>query len=345
MAQWTVEKLSDLTKMTVREFEAAYPGQHTPAAIHIKRRQLRDQGIDVKRAEIGRPPDPIMVDLPSLPDQPSDDDLWEAYDAMHKVQQSYSESRALSEAKITITTERPIGIVFMSDFHLGATGTDAKALREDVELIGSCDQLRVYVGGDGIDNFVIPALAHAHRDGSLVTIEMQYLLFQSIIKKLLPQLLAVGTGNHDAWTKRMAGVEAMLYGLRNVPVLHTKEDTYLDLTVGNQSYLIYRKHRPPRTSQLNDGHGVQHQFRFGERPFDIGVMEHHHTPHISSFFGHGEMRWAVRTGSYKVKDSFAREFGFQNSRIGTPVMVLFPYRKTVIPFMSVPDAIDFLESS
>ena len=329
--------------MTVREFEAAYPARHSAAAIHIKRRELRDLGVAVKHAGIGRTPDPIDVHLPELPPDASDEELWSAYDAMQAVTRQHAESMAMPEADVAIATDRPVGIVFMSDFHLGNAGTDTVQLREDVALINTCDRLRVYVGGDGIDNFVIPALANAHRDGSLVTLEMQYLLFKSIIRQLLPNLLAVGTGNHDAWTRKMAGVEALLYGLRDVPVLHTKEDTYLNLTVGREKYTIFRKHRPPRSTMLNEGHGVQHQFRYGERPFDVGVMEHHHVPHISTFFGHGEMRWAVRTGSYKIKDAFAREFGFYNSRPGTPVMVLFPYRKAIVPFMSVADAIDFLD--
>lgn len=345
MSVWTPDQLADVAIMTPREFEATHPGAHSSAAVHIKRRQLRDQGVAVTRSSIGRPPDPVTVVLPELPPDPSDDDLWSAYDAMHAVTRQHAETLALPEASVAIETDRPVGIVFMSDFHLGNAGTDTQQLREDIALINTCDRLKVYVGGDGIDNFVIPALANAHRDGSVVTLEMQYLLFKSVIKQLLPNLLAIGTGNHDAWTKKLAGIEAMLYALRDVPVLHTKEDTYLNLTVGQQSYTIFRKHRPPRSSQLNEGHGIQHQFRFGERPFDVGVMEHHHVPHISTFFGHGEMRWAIRTGSYKIKDAFAREFGFYNSRPGTPVIVLFPYRKTIVPFMNIADAIDFLEAA
>jgi hypothetical protein len=344
MPQWTPEELVAVARMTVREFEAAYPGRHSPSAIHIRRRKLRDVGIEVKRADLGRPPDPLAVTLPETPPDASDEELWAAYDAMHAVTRQHGESQALPEADVAIETDRPVGIVFMSDFHLGNAGTDTQRLREDVALINTCDRLRVYVGGDGIDNFIIPALASAHRDGSLVTLEMQYLLFRSVIRRLMPNLLAVGTGNHDAWTKKMAGIEAMLYALRDIPVLHTREDTYLNLRVGNQQYTIFRKHRPPRSTQLNEGHGVQHQFRFGERPFDVGVMEHHHVPHISTFFGHGQLRWAIRTGSYKVRDSFAREFGFYNGQPGTPVIVLFPYRKTIVPFMNIADAIEFLEA-
>jgi hypothetical protein len=345
MATWTKEQLVDVAQMTVREFEAAYPGAHTPAAIHVKRRQLRDQGVNVRLTGIGRPPDPINVILPELPPEPTEEEIWSAYDAMYSVQRQYDDSKALSEASITIETDRPVGIVFMSDFHLGNKGVDTKALREDVELIRSCDRLRVYVGGDGVDNFIIPALNHAHRDASLVTIDMQFLLFKSIISRLLPNLLAVGTGNHDAWTKRMAGIDSLLYALRDVPVLHTGEEAYLNLTVGQQTYTIFRKHRPAASSRVYQGAGVLYQFRFGDRPFDVGVTEHLHVPHISTFFGHGQMRYALCTGTYKVEDDYAKEFGYRHGGVGTPVVVFSPHRRAIIPFMSIPDAIEYLEAS
>lgn len=346
MAQWTPEELTDVVMMTPREFEAKHPKAHTPAAIHVKRRQLRDAGINVTRSPIGRPPDPIRVTMPELPEAPTEEQLWEAYDQIFALKRRHEDSKALQEADIAIETDYPVGIVFMSDFHLGGDGVDTQRLREDVELIRSCDRLRVFVGGDGIDNFIVPALSHVQRDTALVSPEMQMLLFRSIIEKLLPQLLAVGTGNHDLWTQKMAGIDANLYALRGLPVLHTKEDTYLNMTVGSQRYVIWRKHRPPSgVSKNNPTGGIQNAFRNGERPFDIGVTEHFHTPHVSSFSGHGMVRWAITTGSYKVRDEHARMYGHTDSRVGTPVIVLFPHRRTMIPFMSLSDAIDFLEAA
>lgn len=344
MAVWTDVQLADLAVMTPREFEAKYPGEHTVSAIHVMRGKLRKTGIKVKPAATGRPASTPSLVLPDLPDAPSEDELWSAYDAMHEYLERSSASKSLLEADIAVETDRPFGVVFMSDFHLNSQGTDTKALRQDIELINGCEALRAYVGGDGIDNFILPALAHVHRDNAVGPLSIQFELFRSIIRQLLPSLLAVGTGNHDLWTRKLAGIDANMVALQDVPVLHTREDTYITLTVGQQPYVIYRKHRPPVNSRTNDGHGVQFMFRHGDRPFDVGVMEHHHQAHIGSFWGHGEMRWAIRTGSYKIHDSHAREWGYQHGGIGTPVLVFMPYRKQIIPFMSIPDAIDFLEA-
>lgn len=343
MGSWTPELEADVANLTPREFEAKHPGLFTPAAIHIRRRVLRDAGVNVVESPIGRKPDDVITHIPVLPDEPSDDELWEAYDKMYDVVLKHDEAKASSDVQIQIDTDRPFGVVFMSDFHLGSKGVDHRSLREDIDLIATCPTLKIYLGGDGIDNFVLQGLANVHRDTSLVPLGLQFTLFRSLVRRMQPNLLAVGTGNHDRWTDKVAGIDAYLHALANIPVLHTGEDSYLTLMVGSQEYVIYRKHRPTRSSQYNDGHGVQHMFRFGTKAFDAGVMEHHHTPHISSFWAHGEMRWAIRTGSYKIRDSHAREWGFHHGGIGTPVLVFHPHRKEIIPFMSLTGAIEFLE--
>lgn len=343
MTAWSSEQLADVATLTPREFEAKYPGERSPSAVHIMRRRLRDQGVDVATSSIGRPPDPV-VELPSLPEKPNESELWEAYDAMYDVKLKFDQSKALYDINIDVDTERPFGVVMMSDFHLGSSGVDTRQLREDIELINSCDHLKAYVGGDGIDNFVLTGLSNVHRDTAIVSIDLQFELFKNVIRSLLPSLLAVGTGNHDAWTKKVAGIDASLTALNDVPVLHTAEETYLTLLVGNQEYTIYRKHRPTRSSQFNDGHGIQHMWRFGERPFDVGVMEHHHTPFMGTFWAHGQLRWGIRTGSYKIRDSHAREWGFHHGGVGTPVLIFHPFRKTIVPIMGLAEAIDYLEA-
>lgn len=343
--KWTAELNAELALSTTREFAAAHPGLFTDAAIHIQRRKLRDAGVPVKASVIGRTPDPIFIEIPELPASPGADDIWNAYETMYRMQRQFDESKALAQVDLRIQTKQPFGIVFISDMHLGNKGVDVDRLREDIALIQTCDRLRVYMGGDWCDNFVIQALAHVHRDESLVPLEIQFELFKLVMAELAPQLLAVGSGNHDAWTKRMCGLDPALAMLKDIPVLYTGERCFLDLTVGEQLYTIYRKHKPTRSTQFNAGHGIQHAWRYGDRSFDIGVEEHHHTPHIDTFYGHGQKIYAVRTGSYKVRDAHALEGGHVDGGIGTPVLVLFPYKREIVHFETITSAIEFLEAA
>src|SRR5687768_4634139 len=114
---WTAEELRDVANMTPREFEAAHPGERSSAAVHIMRRKLRDEGMELKGSPIGRTPDPVIVNLPTLPPAASDDELWEAYDKMYELHMKHDSSKSMTEADIQVDTDRPFGIVFMSDFH------------------------------------------------------------------------------------------------------------------------------------------------------------------------------------------------------------------------------------
>lgn len=349
--KFTPELDRELLSMSPREFEARYPGLFAPGTVRKHRSELVRAGHVAAPVSRGRPPlsaalAPIVT-LPTLPAPPSEEELWAAYDQMYEVYDKLESSWAVDEIDITVETDRPFGIVFMSDFHLGNAGTDTEQLRADIDLINSCPYLKAYIGGDGIDNFIIPGLAHVHRDTSLVALPMQHALFRHIVLRLLESLLAVGTGNHDAWTKKLGGIDANLAMLKDVPVLHTREACYLNLTVGSgetaQRYTIYRKHRPSKNSQNDAIAGIKHAYRFGTRVFDVGVQEHHHTPDIGSFWGHNLQRFGVRTGSYKLKDAHAREWGFMEGKVGTPVVVFHPDRRLMVPFLDLSAAIDYLE--
>lgn len=345
IVNWTEQELADVVAMTTDEFMELYP-HRSRKAVHQKRSDMKHRGFQpVQEPSRPFPRRPAPVSMPEMPLPLTEDELWNAALTQQRLYQRQEESTTVFDARIKISATRPIGIVFMSDFHLGGAGVDMDALRRDIDIItgAGADLLKVFVGGDGIDNFVISGLSHVHRDTALFNPQTQMALFRKVIERLLPQLLAVGTGNHDGWTKRVAGIDANLAALAGLPVLHTQEDCYLTLAVGMQEYVIWRKHRPPTSSKNNPTAGVQAHFRNGDRPFDVGVTEHHHTPNISSFYGHGRQRWAITTGSYKIADAHAREFGHVNGGVGTPVIVLHPLEHLVVPFLDLPSAIDFLQ--
>jgi hypothetical protein len=284
-----------------------------------------------------------QVDLPSALDTFDGDKLWKAVQEFQKTHQLQIANHILTDVTIKIDTDRPFGIVFMSDWHIGSLGTDHEALMKDIDLINSCDNLMAYVGGDPTDNFVVDKLSHAARDNQVVTPMTQWRMFRHAIERLKPSLLAVGRGNHDAWTYREAGIDGIESALHGVPVLHTAEDTYIDLTVGETTYTIYRKHRPIGSSRTNRSAGAKRMYDLGKKTFDVGVTEHHHEASINCEQRHGEYRWFITTGSYKVSDSHAREWGFHHGGIGTPVVVFYPYRKKMVGYLSLEDAIEHLQ--
>ena len=301
-----------------------------------RRADMRAVGYDVPDLR-GRP---TKVNVTPAADPRSPEQIWSAVTTFQK-QTTYSKG----DVEISVETDRPFGIVFVSDWHIGNKGTDHDRIMADIALINSCPQLGAFVGGDGVDNFVTPKLAHAARDEQVANPDQQWQMYRYAIEQIRPSLLAVGTGNHDAWTHAVAGINGVDAALRDIPIVNTGEDCYIDLTIGTQLYTIFRKHRPPSSSRKHRAAGAKMLYEVGRRTFDVGITEHLHVPSITVEPRHGAMRYFITTGSYKVHDGHATEFGFFDSSIGTPVIIFYPDGRKIVPFMEIEDAIAFLESA
>lgn len=344
---YTDQEIIDVIELSWRQYHPRYPDR-TFQAYRDKRRQMRDEGWEFPDARTQRERyavPPTMAIAPTLGDgeRLNPDEIWELMDKHQEVALKRAAELVQPAITVSVTADRPIGICFMSDFHLGNTGTDHRALLDDIDLITSCPYLTVFVGGDGVDNMVIGKLAREQRDHGSVGPDLQYLALADVFNRLLPNLIAVGTGNHDNWTKQLAGIDGLSRALADKPIVNIGERATITLELGEQRYVICRKHRPLYNSMYNPGHAIQQMWRHGGLNFDVGVAEHQHTPWIGEFLGHGEVKWAIRTGSYKVKDSFASEYTPDTGSTGTPIVVFHPFRKHMLAFSSIADAIEYLE--
>jgi len=343
---WSAKEIADVVELTWRQFHAKYPSR-SHDNYRSRRRILRDEGFVFPdgRTEPHRYEKPTMeIKLGDQAEPISIDRLWQLYDIQRELHHARAAKQVQAEITVKIETDRPVGVCFLSDFHLGNVGTDHRALLQDVSLITSCELMTAFVGGDGIDNMIMGKLASVQRDSGSSSPDLQYLALSDILNRLLPNLIAIGTGNHDNWTKRLAGIDGLSVAIADKPIVNTGERSLINLYVGKQLYKIFRKHRPIYSSIYNLGHSVQQLWRLGEVDFDLGVVEHQHCTHTSWFNGHGKPRLAVRTGSYKTHDSFASEFTALNGGgIGTPVVVFNPHEREMTPFMSISSAIEYLE--
>lgn len=238
-----------------------------------------------------------------------------------------------------IQTTHPIAVAFLSDLHIGNEGTDHEALLADVRRIAATPGLYVVLGGDVVDNFAAnPKLQHVASE-DLLRPGYQWQIFGWLLRELEGSLLAVGEGNHDAWTRIASDLNPLLSFLEEVPVINTGEGGLFELQVGNQLYNIARKHKPRGGSTENPTHAVKRWYKNGPYQFDVGVIEHHHTPTVEPFWAHGLERLAIRTGTYKVLDSFASEHGFYGAELAVPTVLFDPHERKMVPFKHLDDAI------
>jgi hypothetical protein len=239
-----------------------------------------------------------------------------------------------------IATDKPIALCFTADWHLGGLGVDYVQFSDDMNTIEKTDGLYVQIGGDLRDNFIQPSKIGGALESQPIV--RQTMLLKQAINKIKDKITGIGMGNHD-WDKDMTGVNFIAELARTFKIIYTDVGGLFRLRVGNVNYNIFRSHKFKGHSNLNMNSVCKNAFRTGEFDADIYVIEHMHYATFEPFTGHGEDKLALRTGTYKTKDSFARAHGFYGLKVANPTVILFPNTKKMIPFLQLNDAVNHLQ--
>lgn len=236
----------------------------------------------------------------------------------------------------------PIGVSFISDQHISPGNLiDFRRMREDAELVAETPGLYACLGGDGVDNhIVIPSATLAARSQP----QEQWQLYNWYLGIFAHKIMAMISGNHDAWTDKKAGVDMVHWLAQRNRICYSPFEARMTATVGGHPYKIAFRHRYRFSSSLNITHAVKRWWDMGEEDFDVGVICHEHEPEVNSFHRHGLERWAGRPGAYQVGSSFVREFGWNQTAPTCPTFILYPGTREMTGFNDVRKAARFLKS-
>jgi len=250
--------------------------------------------------------------------------------------------RVVDNLDITIHDDKPTAFAFPADWHVGATGTDHELLIEHCEMMGRTVGLHTIIGGDIIENMIHPKIVE--QSGADMPPDAQYEVVAYLMGLAKPD--AVAHGNHSDWTMQFAGVDMLAEIAGEQNVVCTADGAEIGLHVGKQLYTVYRQHKYKYNSSFNLTHSVKRLWEMGICDFDIGIVEHHHVPAMEPFYKHAKLRYAIRTGTYKTRDDWARRQGFFGVRVGVPIVFLWPneWRMQLWPAMDdVAGACKYLE--
>lgn len=232
----------------------------------------------------------------------------------------------------------PIAISVISDQHIAPnTACDFVRMKEDAELIRNTPGFYAVFGGDGVDNHI------KHRSamiGSRTNPDEQWRLFDYYLQLFGDKILAVISGNHDAWTAQIGGVDYLSKLAEKNKICYAPAEARLNINVAGQEYKMVVRHQTGRfNSSLNQTHAVKRFYEYGEDTFDIGVIGHHHEAAVEMFIRHGLKRYAARPGSYQISSPYSHQYGFANAIPTCPTFILFPKERRMIGFADVRDAV------
>ena len=164
------------------------------------------------------------------------------------------------------------------------------------------------LGGDGIENFIkiLPAVINQQSSPA-----QQVKMYVYYVNLFLDKILGMVGGNHEWRTKKVAGIDLLKQLFPGI-VYDPHELKFL-IYVGDIEYRIMVRHLYRYNSSMNLTHTVKRLWEKGDFDFDVGVVCHHHIPDMESFMAHGQSKWAIRPGSYKIADPYSREKGYHNA--------------------------------
>jgi hypothetical protein len=228
---------------------------------------------------------------------------------------------------IEIETPAPVLIASLGDIHMGHKGTDHRRARQDAELIARTPGAFALFGGDGLDNFIKHQSALVNKGSEP---ESEYAAFEYWLSLFGEKMLAGVTGNHDFWTKNLAGVDYLRQIFRRRQIAYAKHRLRLVLRVNGIEYRVEVRHNYRFKSSINLSNQFQRMWEKSDWLWDIGLLHHTHDgSFVVPFERHGVERWGGQAGSYKTDDSHSQQWGFNDARATTPAFILDHRRRDI----------------
>jgi hypothetical protein len=330
------------THRTASEYLTAHLGQEVSTSMVRSVWVMAGKSAPPEVAMKGRPVEDDEPEIKGLTAEDLSDatSVWEKAIQIQQDTEGIGEKRKEQEIK---WNSGPRCIVFMSDIHFGAGGVDYLAAQRDAQTIRDTPGMYGIYHGDGMENFVVPKLAHLNRDQPL-SHEESLKLHKDWLDTMGKKLVAVVPGNHDLWSHKLVGIDYVRAHLGNHRCLYHKYDVAFDLRIGAARWIMQVRHKWRFNSVFNATHGLQVGWERGDVDYDIAVGGH---THIGTFFNdfwrHGKRRTAVLTGTYKsLYDPFGEEIGFPHSKDSGCGAIIFYEDGTFDVFRSAQRAASYM---
>ena len=218
----------------------------------------------------------------------------------------------------------PVCIAFFADLQLGDDDVDYPRIEREIQIVRDTPGMYAGLVGDALANFILAVFAAVRFDASF-TIAEEWALVKRVLRLLGPKLrIAVG-GNHDWWTKKMAGIDYFREVVAGISpdVLYDADDCELTIQVGAVEFPTRIRHKWRGSSIYNPSHGIERAAKWDQN-FVLGVGAHTHACGVARGFNvGGRQGLAVMCGAYKRDDDYARRGGFPKPNNSTAIAVVF----------------------
>lgn len=271
-------------------------------------------------------------------DQNIEEFLQMVIESQKKLQQMDDRQTSIT---VDIDDDKPIGIAFTGDWHVGGLYTDHEAMKRDFAVLRDTDGLYNITMGDYNDNYI----TRSHAGGQFEQIihpDKQKELCKYFFAEFLGESnLAVIKGNHDNWENKETGEDFVKYIARLINSPYLWYGGEIKLKLGEQTYQIHAHHAYKYNSSINTTNSQRNLFNHTHA--DVIALGHiHHNEKHEKTMGGKDTVW-LRTGSYKLTDDYSQWIGGYKADNRVPMVIFWPDKKKFLGFRDLYDGVKYLE--
>lgn len=275
-------------------------------------------------------------------EEPQECDLQEYYEGLKQLERSMDKlDRKQTKAEITINDDKPIGIAFWGDWHLGSRGLDYGQFDNDRETIKATDGLYFIGMGDYKDNN--SAYVTKSSNENSISQSMQDLLVCKMMEEVKEKVIALIRGCHDDWDKKLGDKDFTEELCRITDSINLWHGGKVTINLGDETYKIFARHKYKNESSLNTTNAQRNMLN-DSGAVDVAALGHKHFPDMQMLDRMGQKVIYIRSGSYKKYDEFGQKLAGYEGKKSVPLVVIFPNEHKVVPFQELEDGITYLKA-
>jgi hypothetical protein len=196
----------------------------------------------------------------------------------------------------------------LSDMHMGAVGTDMKAIRAHLDDLKKTNIHTVMVGDIG--DFFNPVKHAEGMMGDVINPDDQMYLVKSFFKEYKDKILCtVQDPSHTDWIRQVAGIEPQRYFVEGLGIPALINGGLVKLQVNEVEYKILFFHKIGRYgSSLNLTNAHKRMLDMAQ-DVDLVVGAHTHIGAMEKLVKRTSTATALQLGTFKIEDDFGRRQG------------------------------------
>ena len=232
------------------------------------------------------------------------------------------------KATVTLDEDKPIGLCFWGDWHIGGVGVDYAVFKQQLQTIAETDGLYVIGMGDYKDNY-LPNIHPAAGLEQIIQPGMQDRVVLHYMSQIGSKTLALVRGCHDDWDKKQGDKDFISTCCESAgKAINFWHGGTLTVNIGSQSYKGHIRHKYKYESSINTTNAQRRMMeQFG--PADFAALAHLHNPEANERYLMGAYRWLIRSGGNKVWDEFGQKIGGYKGKPGIPMLIFDPHEHSI----------------